>query len=481
MVITLYMRMSRKIKSFVMDLWISWWNIVCLLRPAFSRARTLLWFLLVLAAFSVRNDLLGVSSFVRALGLSEHSYEHLLHFFHSNAVKTDRLAELWFAIVIKHFPVYKIGCRPVLVLDGIKKSKEGRKMPAVKYLHQQSESNSKPHFIMSHSFQAFGVLCQVGGYFFCVPVCARIHEGIVTSNRDRRTLIDKANEMLASVCRGQEFVLLADAYYANGKVIRSTKGRSGVLVTRVRRTTTGFRPAAVPRKRKRGRPKKYGAAVKLQNVFGTGGFSSVPSPVYGERNISVRFKSVDLLWKPAGAMVRFILVDHPTRGRIILLSTDLTMEAQEIILLYSLRFKIEVAFKQAVHSVGSFGYHFWMAAMRPLKRRNGNQYLHRTTEKYRRQVQRKMHAYHVFVQTGMIAQGMLQYLAMTCDGLVWKHFGTWIRTIRPDVLPSEMIVSAALKNTLPGFLHHGGKGSAFRKFILDKIDFTRSEGSRFAA
>ncbi len=87
----------------------------------------------------------------------------------------------------------------------------------------------------------------------------------------------------------------------------------------------------------------------------------------------------------------------------------------------------------------------------------------------------------VFVQTGMIAQGMLQYLAMTCDGLVWKHFGTWIRTIRPDVLPSEMIVSAALKNTLPGFLHHGGKGSAFRKFILDEIDFTRSEGSRFAA
>ncbi len=340
MVITLYMRMSRKIKSFVMDLWISWWNIVCLLRPAFSRARTFLWFLLVLAAFSVRNDLLGVSSFVRALGLSEHSYEHLLHFFHSNAVKTDRLAELWFAIVIKHFPVYKIGCCPVLVLDGIKKSKEGRKMPAVKYLHQQSES--KPHFIMSHSFQAFGVLCQVGGYFFCVPVCARIHEGIVTSNRDRRTLIDKANEMLASVCRGQEFVLLADAYYANGKVIQSTKGRSGVLVTRVRRTTTGFRPAAVPRKRKRGRPKKYGAAVKLQNVFGTGGFSSVPSPVYGERNISVRFKSVDLLWKPAGAMVRFVLVDHPTRGRIILLSTDLTMEAQEIILLYSLPREWEV-------------------------------------------------------------------------------------------------------------------------------------------
>jgi DDE superfamily endonuclease len=472
---------SRKIKFFIMDLWISWWNITRLLRPAFSRARTFLWFLLVLAAFAVRNDLLGVTSFVRALGLSEHCYERLLHFFHSDAVKTERLAELWFNIVIKHFPVYMVDGRPVLILDGIKKSKEGRKMPGVKYLHQQSESNSKPQFIMGHSFQAFGVLCQVGGYCFCVPVCARIHEGIVRSNRDRRTLIDKANEMLASVCQGQQFILLADAYYANGKVIRSMRQHFCELVTRVKCSTTGWRTASVPRKRKRGRPKKYGAPVKLQNLFGTSGFSSIPSPVYGERNIVVRFKSMDLLWKPVGAMVRFVLVDHPTRGRIILLTTDLTLEAQEIILLYSLRFKIEVAFKQAVHSVGSFGYHFWMAAMRPLKRRNGNQYLHRTSEEYRRQVLRKMHAYHVFVQTGMIAQGMLQYLAMTHEDLVWKYFGTWIRTIRPDVLPSEMIVSAALKNTLPDFLHHGVKASGFRKFLLDKIDFTRSENSRFAA
>jgi hypothetical protein len=53
----------------------------------------------------------------------------------------------------------------------------------------------------------------------------------------------------------------------------------------------------------------------------------------------------------------------------------------------------------------------------------------------------------------MIAQGMLQYLSMTRDELVWKHFGTWIRTIRPDVLPSEMVVSEALNNTLSEFLH----------------------------
>ncbi len=464
-----------------MDLWLAWWHIVSLLRPAFSRTRTFLWFLLVLVAFAVRNDLLGVTSFVRAIGLSKECYDRLLHFFHSDAVKIDHLTELWFAIVIKHFPVYSANDRPVLLLDGIKNAKEGRKMPGVKFLHQQSESNTKPQFIMGHSFQAFGILCQVAGYYFCVPVCARIHEGIVRSNRDKRTLIDKANEMLGSVCKDQRFVLLADAYYANGKVIRGLRGRACDLVTRVRSTTVAFERAPAAKKRKRGRPRMYGRAVKLQKLFGKEGFESSLSPVYGERNVTIRFRSRDLLWRPAGAMVRFVLVDHPERGSIILLTTDLTLSPEEVILLYSLRFKIELTFKQAMHSVGTFGYHFWMAEMQPIKRRNGNQHLHRTSETYRNQVARKMRAYHVYVQTGMIAQGMLQYLAMTRDELVWAHFGTWIRTIRPDVLPSEMVVSAALRNTLPEFLQHGVIAAPFRKFVLARIDFTRTDGSRFAA
>jgi hypothetical protein len=221
--------------------------------------------------------------------------------------------------------------------------------------------------------------------------------------------------------------------------------------------------------------------VKLQNLFGKARFESIPSPVYGERNVEIQFLTKDLLWKSAKAVVKFVLVDPPVRGRIILLTTDLTLSAEEIILLYSLRFKIELTLKQSAYSVGSFGYHFWMAEMKPIKRRNGNQYLHRTSERYRNQVARKMRAYHLFMQTGMIAQGVLQYLSMTRDELVWKHFGSWIRTIRPDVLPSEMVVSEALKNALSKFQHRSVIAAPFRKFILDRIDFTRAEGERFAA
>jgi hypothetical protein len=232
--------------------------------------------------------------------------------------------------------------------------------------------------------------------------------------------------------------------------------------------------------RKRGRPKKYGARVKLSSLFGSAAFTELECLVYGE-SARIRHAVFDLLWKPFGKPVRFVLVEHPARGRMILMCSDLTLEPREIIELYSLRFKIEVTFKHAIHNVGAFGYHFWMAAMRPLKRRNGNQYLHRETRSYRDGIIRKMRAYHCFVQVGLVAQGMLQYLSMTCEEAVWKNFGSWIRTIRPNVLPSESVVSESLKNTLPDFLAFSITGGIIEKFIASKIDLERPDSKRFVA
>ena len=45
-----------------MSLWMHWWNAVWRLRPAFSRLQTFLWFATAVAGFTVRKDLLGVTS-----------------------------------------------------------------------------------------------------------------------------------------------------------------------------------------------------------------------------------------------------------------------------------------------------------------------------------------------------------------------------------------------------------------------------------
>jgi hypothetical protein len=63
-------------------LWLAWLRAVQSLRPACARTTTFLWLVVVLAALCLRPDLTGVTSLVRALGLSEASYYCLLHFFH---------------------------------------------------------------------------------------------------------------------------------------------------------------------------------------------------------------------------------------------------------------------------------------------------------------------------------------------------------------------------------------------------------------
>jgi hypothetical protein len=310
-------------------------------------------------------------------------------------------------------------------------------MPGVKRLHQSPDSNSKAEYIMGHSYQSVSQLCHAHKSVFAVPLTAKIHEGIVQTNRDKRTLLDKMLILLTTLNIEGRYYFVADAYYASGKIVKGLLGEGNHLVTRAKSNAVAYYPYVDDGTKKRGRPRIYDKKVALKDrLANEEDMIEIDSPVYGEENVTLKCVTYDLLWKPVGEVVRFVVIINPTRGRCILMSSDITLAAGDIIHIYGLRFKIEFGFKQSVHVIGGFGYHFWMKMMKPLKKRNGDQYLHRGSKSYRDAVARKIRAYHVFVMAGIIAQGLLQYLSVCHSALVWRSFGSWLRTIRPGIPPS---------------------------------------------
>jgi hypothetical protein len=212
-----------------------------------------------------------------------------------------------------------INGRLVLLADGLKSGKEGLKMPGVKSLHQESASNSKPQYIMGHSCQAVSILVQAIGHCMAVPLGCRIHEGVVFSNRTRRTLLDKLVGLLDDLGLSLAYYLIADAYYASRKIAGPLIKKGNHLITHIRSTSVAYVPAVPSKTRGKGRPRRYGQKIRLQTLFrkAASKFLSAPSPVYGEKNVNLRYYSLDLLWRPLGELVRLVLVDHPTRGRFI--------------------------------------------------------------------------------------------------------------------------------------------------------------------
>lgn len=467
-------------------IWLHWYQAITPLRPAFSRHLTFLWFVVGVAGMSIRQDNLGVTSLARALALRTAGYESLLGNMHSPGICLSRLTHCWVRCVFQLFGsrIERVNDRVVLIADGKKIAKQGRKMPAVKCLHQESDNHSKPAFIMGHSTQAVSLLVNAVNSAFAVPLDIKIHEGLVFSNRSKQTLLDKLIGLIGTLDLPEHYYLVADAYYASGAMVNSMLDTGNHLITRVRSNSVAYHPAPVKssRHRKRGRPRKYGKKVRLVDLFRSATkIYHIPSPVYAEKSVTLKVRQMKLYWRPSGALVNFVLVDHPRRGRIMLMCTDLDLELSEVIRLYGLRFKIEFGFKQASQVIGAFDYHFWMMEMTPQRRWAGNQHLHKKSEKYRNKVREKIHAYHVHLFIGVVAQGLMQYLSVCHTELVWRTFGSWLRTIRQGIPPSERIVAMALRNCLPHFLVDNAQTCNLAKFIIENQDPDRADNLGNAA
>ena len=91
----------------------------------------------------------------------------------------------------------------------------------------------------------------------------------------------------------------------------------------------------------------YADKIRLKTLFDfPDSMITAESPVYGEKGVQIRYRCADLLIKRIGILVRFLAVLHPVRGRCILMCTDLSLPAIEVIKLDGLVKSRKMAFSE---------------------------------------------------------------------------------------------------------------------------------------
>lgn len=436
------------------------------MRPAFSRQATYDRFVVVLMGFILRNDYLGVTSIIRALFLSPKCYIPLLHFFHSSAWNVLTLMELWWKWLNAQNVGYRVDGRAVLIGDHTMTSKEGRKMPSVTTLHQNSETASKPSFFRGHYWGCIAMLIQKDNKYFAAPLQAAIHEGLEFSSNSHKTQSPKTT-LIVEMAR--QFVLktalpvylILDAYFSVGPVfIAASLVLNGIenpihILTRAKKNIVAFLPPLPKPSSAKGPKNKYGQKLKLMELFNSSSYrlSSATVTLYGKQE-RIRYLALNLLWKPSKKMLRFILVDSH-RGQIILMSSNLQLSPLSAIQLYSHRTPIETLFDVLKNNQGAMQYHFWSKYLSPSHRTPLKNKIQKLSSSSPYKTSLTFDAIEKFVNLHIIVTGILQLIAFFFSVEVKKHSFCWLRT--PSVVPSEFVTRSALihviKTNLYGFAY----------------------------
>jgi len=249
---------------------------------------------------------------------------------------------------------------------------------------------------------------------------------------------------------GKKCLLVLDAYFAVGPVFAILKNvvdhngqRLIHIVTRAKSNVVGYDDPP-DKTGKPGRPRQYGPKLKLMALFEprSAAFEQTVIELYGCCK-TVSFLCLDLIWKPVGEKIRFVLVVDGNE-RFILMCSDLTLSAPDIIRAYSYRFKIEVSFKVLKHLMGAFFYRFWTSAWPRIGKRTASDLSEISDSRQQRLIRQTTNAIEAFANFGCIATGILQIIALNFHQTIWRKYAGWLRTVT-STIPSEEVVRSVIQ------------------------------------
>lgn len=430
-------------------------------RNVFSREKTWLVFVMIVLGFIGSTEMVGVSSFCRFWLLDIPGYHTLNHFFRSSAWTLNGLLNHWFFFVSSQGLCMTSQGRIVILGDHSNLIRDGRKMPGVTTLHQESETQSKPGYFRGQCWGAIATVIGVAPFVFALPLMLQIHQGFQhlgrEANKHALTMGERIVDMALSFALKTDnpLVLTLDAFFSTKTVFNRAKTVYSIalqqplveIIVRAKKNYVAFFPADPKDYKGSGRYAQYGEKIHLMEIFDYQSyFATVEARIYNKIEM-IKLYHLDLIWQPLSAPLRFVFAET-SRGRIVLMCSNLSQDPLEAIELYCLRARIETMFDMLKNVIHAFQCHFWSKRMpRHSRKPRRNSELITPQPEDLPTVQRCWDATEGFVNIGAITLGLLQLIATLFSAQIWQQYEGFLKT-RSREIPSERTT----KNVLAGLL-----------------------------
>jgi hypothetical protein len=304
-----------------------------------------------------------VTTWIRAAKLSDR-FQSCYIAVAAAGVRADRIARRLLTEVVR--PLLKGATRLTLALDDTPTKRYGPHVQGAGVHHNPTPGPAGSPFVYGHVFVVLALLVAHPAWgVVALPLLARLYvrkvdlPGIALKHRPAfRTKLELAVELLrwAKPWLGLlnlPIWVVADGAYAKKEFLKPAASLGMTVVSRLRkdaalRSLPGPRPAG-----KRGRPQTYGEdVIDLAKRAGQRrGWSSETFTLYGVATVK-KYKTFLATWRPAGGVIRVVLVDEPTGWRAYF-CTDTSASVADILAAVADRFSLEITFRECKQVIGA--------------------------------------------------------------------------------------------------------------------------------
>lgn len=321
------------------------------------------YFQVILSAILLGHPRKTITAGIRLLNPSGH-FTNCCRFISQYKWNAQRLCLSVLRLILMSLPVKK---PLIFALDDTLVPKYGSKIFGRGTHYDHAHKPNRPAYIKGHNWVVVGLLhfSSLFSKWLCFPILADlfIPQNALPAGQPEKSRIQIAVDLLhqlksylselSTFCK-EQFIVVSDGLYAKTDIVKACIAEGISFISRLRCDARLYEPVAKKKKRNRGRPGKYGKPLpKLAELAADKkDFRKYSLRLYGHSH-QVYLKSFKALWKPAGTVIKIVMVYYDSAETpTYFFSTDLGLADTRIIEMVAARWGIEALFADIKEHLG---------------------------------------------------------------------------------------------------------------------------------